>query len=155
MVIDMQKVEYEKILRFAVQNELDSYEFYLAASQKAKDKSVKKMFEELAEDELNHKKTLEEYLGSDAKPLIFAQSVDYKVSETVEKPEPSVDMKFVETVALAMKNEQEAMEMYTLMANLSQDDEQKRIFEALATMEKGHKARLEDIYNNAAFVEVW
>ena len=33
--------------------------------------------------------------------------------------------------------------------------EQKRIFTELASMERGHKARLEDIYTNMAFPEVW
>jgi rubrerythrin len=29
------------------------------------------------------------------------------------------------------------------------------VFEQLANMEKGHKARLEDIYTNMAYPEVW
>lgn len=150
----MKVEDYQAILKFAIQSEIDAHDFYLAASQKANDNSVRNMFEELAKDELEHKKTLEAYLGNEAKPLEFTQAVDYKVSETVEKPEPSVDMKFVDAVALAMKNEQEAMEMYESMAAASQG-ETKKIFEALATMEKGHKAKLEYIYNNAAFIEVW
>ncbi|MDD4238326.1 MAG: hypothetical protein PHT62_07205 [Desulfotomaculaceae bacterium] len=46
------------------------------------------MFAELAADELKHKETLEAYLKTDAKPLTFAKAIDYKVSETVDKPEP-------------------------------------------------------------------
>lgn len=151
----MKAEDYKKILSSAVQNEIDAHDLYLAISQKAKDNSVKKMFAELAADELQHKETLTAYLKTGAKPLIFAKAIDYKVSETVAKPEPSVDMKFVDAVALAMKNEQEAMEMYSAMADASQDDAQRQILEALAAMEKGHKAYLEDIYNNAAFAEVW
>jgi rubrerythrin len=48
-------------------------------------------------------------------------------------------MKPVDVIALAMKNEEEAMEMYTKMAECSTDAEQKRMFEAPANMEKGHK----------------
>ncbi|MDD2553892.1 MAG: ferritin family protein [Desulfotomaculaceae bacterium] len=147
--------EYKKILSIAVQSEIDAYELYTAISEKAKDASVKQLFKELAGDELQHKEDLEAYLKTDAKPLVFAETIDYKVSETVVKPEISLNMKFVDAVALAMKREQEGMDMYTALANASQSAEQKQIFEALALMEKGHKAKLEAIYNNAAFAEVW
>ena len=47
------------------------------------------------------------------------------------------------------------MQMYTQLAKLSSDSEQKMLFDQLATMEKGHKARLEDLYTEMAFPEVW
>jgi rubrerythrin len=45
--------------------------------------------------------------------------------------------------------------MYSRLARVSADAEQKMVFEQLANMEKGHKARLEDIYTNMAYPEVW
>lgn len=151
----MKTEEYKEILNFAVKCEIDANEYYLAIAKKAKDASIKQLFTKLAADELDHRKSLEAYLKTDAKPLVFAKTIDYKISETVKKPEISADMKFVDAVALAMKNEQEAMDMYNAMAASSQGAEQKKMFESLATMEEGHKANLEDIYNNAAFAEVW
>jgi rubrerythrin len=47
------------------------------------------------------------------------------------------------------------MQMYTQLANVSADEAQKKIFLELATMERGHKSKLEDIYTNMAFSEVW
>jgi rubrerythrin len=47
------------------------------------------------------------------------------------------------------------MQMYTQLATLSTDTEQKFLFTQLANMESGHKARLEDLYTNMAFPEVW
>ncbi len=38
------------------------------------------------------------------------------------------------------------MQMYTRLAALGDDPEQRKLFEHLAAMERGHKARLEDIY---------
>jgi rubrerythrin len=147
--------EYKKILEFAVKCEIEANEYYLAIAKKAKDASVKELFTKLAADELDHRKGLEAYLKTDAKPLVFAKVIDYKISEAVEKPAISADMKFVDAVALAMKNEQEAMDMYNAMASSSQSAEQRAIFDALAVMEEGHKANLEDIYNNVAYAEVW
>ena len=47
------------------------------------------------------------------------------------------------------------MQMYTGLANATDDAEQKKLFTELAAMERGHKARLEDIYTNMAFPEAW
>jgi rubrerythrin len=48
-----------------------------------------------------------------------------------------------------------AMQMYTQLANVAGDSDEKKTFLELAMMEKGHKARLEDIYTSMAFPEVW
>jgi rubrerythrin len=47
------------------------------------------------------------------------------------------------------------MQMYTQLANLAKDVETQLLFSQLANMERGHKARLEDIYTNMAFPEKW
>jgi rubrerythrin len=57
-------------------------------------------------------------------------------------------MKPIEGLVIAIKKELEAMSMYTQLANLSTDASQKKLFQELASMERGHKARLEDIYTN-------
>jgi len=41
------------------------------------------------------------------------------------------------------------------LANTSTDEGQKTIFTKLASMEREHKSRLEDIYTNMAFLEAW
>jgi len=64
-------------------------------------------------------------------------------------------MKPVEGIELAIKREEDAMEMYEQFADLSTDAEQKNVFLELAKMERGHKARLEDIYTGMAFPESW
>jgi len=64
-------------------------------------------------------------------------------------------MKPSDAIALAVKNEQEAMDMYTEMANCSTDAEQKKMFQSLAAMERGHKVKLEDTFTNMAFPEAW
>jgi rubrerythrin len=64
-------------------------------------------------------------------------------------------MKFVDAIVLAMKKEEEAMIMYRRFADASSNPEQKEMFLQLARMEQGHKARLETIYTDTAFVEAW
>ena len=147
---------YKEILKMAVGNEVEAYEFYRDAAAKMKDPAMKKTFMELADEESGHKVLLEGYLSNEMKDMKFSDEKDYKVAETVEAPQAlSTDMAFKDAIALAMKKEQEAMEMYQLFADASEEDKQKETFLELAKMEKGHKVRLEDIYTNIAFIEVW
>lgn len=147
--------EYNKIIAFAISNEDESYRFYKSVAEKTTNENLKSIFEDLAKEESQHKTLLQNFLSGAIKSLKFDTSQDYKVSETVEKPKLSTDMKPADALALAMKNEEEAMNLYKDFANLSTDVEQRETFLNLAKMEQGHKAKLEDLYVNAAFTEVW
>ena len=147
---------YKEILKMAVGNEVEAYEFYRDAAAKMKDPAMKKTFQELADEESGHKVLLEGYLSNEMKDMKFNDEKDYKVAETVEAPQAlSTDMAFKDAIALAMKKEQEAMEMYQQFADASEEAKQKETFLELAKMEKGHKVRLEGIYTDIAFIEVW
>jgi rubrerythrin len=146
--------EYRKIIAMAIGNEIAAHDFYKSICGKVKDESLKSIFAELAEDELKHKIFLEGFLAG-TKPLHFAEVTDYEVAATVEKPRPSMDMKPSDAIALAMKEEEEAMRMYQGLANSSTIADQKDMFLTLAKMEKSHKVRLEELYTSMAFPEVW
>ena len=89
------------------------------------------------------------------KPLYFAEVTDYKVTETIEKPKPSVEMKPADAIGLAMKEEEEAMHMYRELANSSTNPDQKEMFLALSNMERSHKVKLEELYMTMGYPEVW
>ena len=147
---------YKEILKMAVGNEVEAYEFYRDAAAKMKDPAMKKIFQELADEESGHKVLLEGFLSNEMKDMKFSDEKDYKVAETVEAPQAlSTDMAFKDAIALAMKKEQEAMEMYQQFADASEGAKQKETFLELAKMEKGHKVRLEGIYTDIAFIEAW
>lgn len=151
----MTRNEYKQILETAIGNEVEAYEFYKGVSEKAKDNNIKTLFRQLAEEELAHQTLLQGFLAGDIDTMHFDESVDYKVSETVDKPTLSLAMKPADAIALAMKNEEEAMSMYAAFAKASTDPGQKKMFQDLSRMEKDHKATLEGYYVNAAFVEAY
>lgn len=150
----MKTDEYKKIIKFAVDNEIEAYEFYKGVSDKVKDKGLKKIFAELAEEEAGHRELLEG-LASGKGQMHFDESRDYKVAESINKPKLSLSMKPADAIALAVKNEQEAMEMYKEMAGCSTNAGQKKMFQSLANMEQGHKFKLEETFTSMAFPEVW
>jgi len=150
----MKVEDYKKIISIAVGNEIEAYEFYHGIFEKTADSNLKTIFKELADEEKKHRNYLEGLL-SHAKTLHFDEGKDYKISETVDKPKLTLHMKPAEALALAMKNEEEAMHMYSELASLSSDSEQKEMFQSLSRMERGHKTKLEDMYTNIGFPEVW
>ncbi|HNJ81378.1 MAG TPA: ferritin family protein, partial [Methanoregulaceae archaeon] len=93
--------------------------------------------------------------AKEPKKLKISASKDYKIADSVKAPTLSADLKPLDGIVLAIKKELEAMQMYTQLADAQTDPEQKNLFTDLAAMERGHKARLEDIYTNMAFPESW
>ena len=151
----MNNSDYKEILATAIGNEVEAYEFYLNAVSKTNDTNLKAIFNELAQEELKHKVLLESFLKNVGSTMNFHSGPDYKISESVELPKLSSKMSFAEGVALAMKKEEEAMNMYMQFAQASIDLEHKKTFEQLAIMEQGHKAKLESLYTNTAYIEAW
>ena len=151
----MTQDEFRKIISFAITCEDEARTYYTAVSEMAKDKNLKDLFRGLAKDEEKHRITLEAFLARSPESMHFSESHDYKIVDALPAPSLTIDLKPLEGLVIAVKKELEAMQMYTQMANASKDEAQKNIFLELASMERGHKSRLEDIYTNMAFPESW
>ncbi|MCK9298585.1 ferritin family protein [Methanoculleus sp. YWC-01] len=151
----MDTEEYRSIISNAIDREIEAYTFYRTVREKVTDENLKNLFNELAGEESQHRKTLEGFLTKEPGKLGFDTKRDYKVAQTLETPALSADLKPLDGLVIAIRKELDAMQMYTQLASLSVDPEQIELFESLASMERGHKARLEDIYTNMAFPEVW
>jgi rubrerythrin len=151
----MKPEEYRKIIQDAIAKEVESYVFYRSVFEKVRDAALKSTFRELAGEETKHREFLEGLLVKPMKELHFDESRDYKVAKTIERPPVTIDMKPLDGLKLAIKKEEDAMELYKGLSAASKDAEMKRMFDSLAKMETSHKARLEDIFTNQAFPEVW
>jgi len=151
----MDAKEFERIMDFAIAAEIEAHEFYNEVAQSTADKSLKVIFTEFAEEEKGHRLTLESLKNKQIQNFSFAGATDYKIAETVDAPRLSLSMKPADAIALAMKKEQEAMEMYEGLAKAATEEEELHLFMNLAKMEQGHKAKMENLYNQVAFAEVW
>ena len=151
----MNSEDFQKIITNAIDSEVESYTFYRSVADRVKDANLKTLFLDLAEDEKGHREYLQGLLLRDVNQMHFVAARDYKITDSIEEPELSVDMKPLDGLVLAIKKELQAAQMYTQLAAASADAEQKMVFVQLANMEMGHKARLEDIYTNMAYPEAW
>ena len=98
----MKHEEFKQILLKAIDREVDSYALYTALADKVKDSALKSTFKELAQEETYHRKTLQEYLSGTKKELKFDEVKDYKLSNLIESPSPSSDMKPLDGLKLAI-----------------------------------------------------
>jgi rubrerythrin len=151
----MKAEDAKKIISTAIDREVEAYTFYRTLADKVKDKALKDLFDELAGEEKKHREFLQAFLTKDASKMKFAPGHDYKVGDALPSPKLTTDLKPLDGLVLAIKKELEAMQMYTQLANAAADVETQLLFSQLANMERGHKARLEDIYTNMAFPETW
>jgi rubrerythrin len=151
----MKADDAKKIISVAIDREVEAYTFYRGIADKVKSPALKSLFAELAGEEKKHREFLQGMLSKDISKMKFDPSHDYKVADTLQAPALTSDLKPIEGIVIAIKKELEAMQMYTQLASLAQDTETQLLFSQLANMERGHKARLEDIYTNMAFPEAW
>ncbi len=152
----MDKLELERVFSIAIKREIEAYEFYREVSQRARDEEVKKVFTQLAAEEMGHKDLLEKYKSDPTMVMkIKAPSQDYKVAEATELPELSIEMKPADAIALAMKKEQQAVEFYRDLADRSTDSYMRDMFHNLENMELGHKKRLENVFVEIGYPEVF
>ncbi|MEJ2638594.1 MAG: ferritin family protein [Desulfosarcinaceae bacterium] len=146
---------YDRIMRQAIQSEIEAQKFYADVAAKMKDGHLQEMFAGFVEEEKRHERILEGFRTRGAGHLHFKDAPDFKVAETVDTPSPSVEMKPAEALALAMKNEETAMKHYSELAAACSDMAQAAVFEELAAMERDHKHQLETAFVDVGYPEVW
>jgi rubrerythrin len=151
----MKGEDVKKIISTAIDREVEAYTFYRTIADKVRDKALRDLFDELAGEEKKHREFLQNFLTRDAARLKFAPGHDYKVADVLPPVKLTADLKPVEGLVIAIRKELEAMQMYTQLASGAADLEAQLLFTQLANMERGHKARLEDLYTEMAFPEAW
>ena len=152
----MDNIQIEQVFSKAISREVEAYEFYKEAALRIDNGDVKKVFQQLSDEEMGHMRLLEELKSNPEKIMKIAPpAADYKVAEATELPALSIEMKPADAIALAMKKEQEAVEFYRGLADGSDDAEIKKIFENLVNMELTHKNRLENVFVEIGYPEVF
>ena len=151
----MDKKEFAGIIDMAIAAEIEAYEFYKEVAATVSDPSLKMLFKEFADEEKGHKAALEGIKEKETQNFSFSVGADYKVSEVVELPKLTINMKPSDAIGLAMKKEEEAIKIYSNFAAATNDPEKRKIFASLAEMEEAHKTKMEFLYTQTAFPEVW
>lgn len=152
----MKNPQLDAILVAAIGQELEAHHFYCEAARRVANSGVRETFLQLAKDELGHRELLERVRDDPSLESKIGPKVnDYKIAESEPLPQLTIEMTPKDAIALAMKKEQLAAELYgSLLASASTPDV-KTIFENLRLMELGHKAKLETIFVDIGYPEVF
>jgi rubrerythrin len=149
----MSFVTLDEIIKFAVKREESAYQLYKNAAAISTSIAAKKMFEEMAAEEAGHKEVFgkmsveraEEY----KKIQISAMNIGKYLADVPLKP----NMTYQEILTYAMKAEEDAYQLYTAAAESVDDPKLKKVLSVFADVEKGHKIKVEKIYDDHVLTE--
>ena len=141
-----------EILDFAISQELAGNRFYMHMAGRMKNPAMRKVFEDFANEELEHKAKLEnmktsEFTASDE------QITDMKISDYVGTKESGPDMDYQDALIYAMKEEKAAFKLYNRLAGMTENESFRKTLLALAQEEAKHKLRLEIEYDDVVLKE--
>jgi rubrerythrin len=148
-MLTMDKVDSdEEILEFAISKEVESYNFYLALAHRVDTDEIRKVFEELAREELEHKSRLELELIKTGRTMPQQQEPsrcdrDYIISES----SALLDIDYKDVLLLAMEKEEAAFRTYVNLVANARDEQMQDLLLALAEEEVKHKIRFETEYD--------
>ena len=139
----------DDILDFAIEREIESYNFYIKLSEKSSSSSVKKLFKGFAEEEEGHRKKIEAAKSGKMLSLSKKEITNLKVTDYLVDSKASDNMSYQDALILAAKKEKAAFLLYTHLAESVKDGEMITFFEILAQEEAKHKLRFEIEYDNS------
>ena len=142
------------IINNAIAQEELSHDFYLRMADLVSHADTKETFQYLAKDELEHKAFLQSCFTADGCKLV-GQAQNVHLAEMLKAPAFTDDLSPKEALVIAMKREEGSYNFYQGLAALQPPGEIRDFLEKMAKMELSHKEKVEDIYDNVAFPEVW
>jgi len=146
--------EMEAIVKSAIYHEELSHEFYTRMAKLVSHAETKETFQYLAKEELEHKHFLESCFTPQGCTLV-GRPQDVHLAEHLEAPPFREDLSPKEAMVIAMKREEGSHRFYQALAALQPQGEIRNFLEKMARVELSHKEKMEYLYDNIAFPEVW
>ncbi len=146
----------DEILDFAIKVEEDSYNFYKYWEERVDTPHMKKIFASFAEEELKHKKKIQDIKEGNKLKLTESggkRIMDLKIGDYLVDIRPGSSMDFQDALIVAMKREKASFEFYQTLEEAAETPEMKEIFKFLAEEEAKHKLKLETIYDEFVYTE--
>jgi rubrerythrin len=144
----------EDVIAFAVKREETAYQLYKTAAERATNPGIRKMFEEMAAEELGHKEVFSRIEVAEALSAQIDAAHDMKLSQYMVDPPFRPDMTYAELLRFAIKVEENACNLYRAAADITTDPRLKKTLQVFADVENGHRLRLEEVYDERVMTEM-
>lgn len=138
----------QEILEFAITKEQAAQKLYANLAERLTDPMVRKLFGDLALEEVDHRQQLELELMKLGR--VVPESNQFKgarVTECTITDEIPPEMGYAEALVLAMQKEKASFRLYVEMVGAAADLECRDVLMVLAEEEVRHMLRFEQAYN--------
>ena len=142
----------DEVLDFAIDREIEANQFYMGLAGRMENPTMRKVFEDFAKEELGHKAKLEAMKKGKAVALAPG-APDLNIADYVAGIEPTPNMDYKDALILAMQKEKASFHLYTDLAEVVENQTQRKMFLSLAREEAGHKLRFEIEYDDVVLKE--
>lgn len=149
----MSFVTLDQVIKFAVQREETAYQLYKDAAVKSKSPAARKMFEEMAAEEAGHKEVFGKMDVKRAEQYKKITIPDMKISKYLVDVPLKPDATYQEILTYAIKTEDNAYHLYVTAAEATDDPDLKKVLQVFADVEKGHKIKVERLYDEYVLTE--
>jgi rubrerythrin len=137
-----------EILEYAISREVEAYYFFLALAERVKRPEMRKIFEDLAKEELEHKAKLElEMMKTGQTVPVVQKPAQPETFEDIFGGATELDIDYKGMLELGMEKEEASFRTYVnLLPNVA-DQQSREVLLALAEEEVKHKLRFENEYD--------
>lgn len=144
----MDQKQFQEIIEFAVQREIESVDFYNKASKIVKYSGTKELFLDFMKQEEGHKKKLEDARAGKIELRKIQKIPNLKISDYLVDAELKPDVSYAEILRIAMKREERSVKLYTDLNERNQEETLKNLFVFLIQEESKHKYAIEKLYDD-------
>lgn len=138
----------EEILEMAVAREVDANRFYLALAARSHKPHIRKIFEQLAAEELEHKAKLElEIMKTGRVVSTHKTPLGFRYDQPDYTP-PKFEIDYKDILLIGIQKEEAAFRLYTDLAGMTNDHDSKQTLLALAQEEAEHKLRFQAVFEH-------
>jgi rubrerythrin len=142
------------IIQQAIDDTMSSRELYLTMADLVERPETKETLRYLAKNETGHKRFLERILDEVVCPL-EPPIGDTHVSEFLKCPPITRKLSPKEALVIAIKREETLHKFYKYLEDIQPPGEIRDLLQEMALIKLEHREKLEDIYDNLTFPEVW
>jgi rubrerythrin len=144
----MDEKKFQEIVKFAIQREMESVDFYNQASKIVKPTGTRELFMDFMRQEEGHKKKLEEVQVGKITLEKIERIPNLKISDYMVDTELKPDISYAEILRIAMKREERSVKLYTDLNEKNKEESLENLFTFLIQEESKHKYAIEKIYDD-------
>lgn len=144
-VVTMAEFIDDEILEMAVAREVDANRFYLALAARAENPRIKKIFEKLAAEELEHKAKIELEIMKTGRVVKDDQTPAGFREQQTNYTSTVINMSYKDILLMGIQKEEASIRLYADLAEMTSDAHTKEILIALAQEEAGHKQQFQEV----------